>query len=282
MGAFLALLAAISYGTGDFAGGFGGRRGNAALIPIPVQLVGILTAVLAVAVGLGGPLTSSVLFWGAVSGIGSGLGNATLLRGLAGGSMSVVAPLSAVVTSALPALVGMLSGDQLTALGWVGIAAALPAVALTSWSGRVTGFSVSDIGYGLAAGCGFGLLFVALDRAGTGSGAWPLVIGQLVALVVVAALAVRPIRQARRAATSLAIVPTLRWGAVAGALGSAANFLFLQAAGTGQLTVVAVLSGLYPAVTVALAAVVLRERPSRTQLCGLVGTAGSVVCIVTG
>jgi hypothetical protein len=83
-------------------------------------------------------------------------------------------------------------------VGWSGIALALPAVALTSWEGKAAGFGLSDIAYGVGAGCGFGLLFVALDQAGADSGAWPLLPGQIVALVIVTAVAVPQIDRIRR------------------------------------------------------------------------------------
>ena len=112
MGAVLALIAAVSYGVGDFVGGVGGRRSVPGLIPLAIQVVGVLFAAAAVGFGVGTAPTTTVLVWGAVSGIGSGIGNAALFRGLSGGQMSVVAPLSAVVTAALPALVGLVSGDR--------------------------------------------------------------------------------------------------------------------------------------------------------------------------
>jgi drug/metabolite transporter (DMT)-like permease len=282
LGPLLALLAAVGYGVGDFVGGVGGRRTNAAFMPIPVHVVGASTAVAAVSIGYGGPASATVLLWGAVSGIGSGIGNATLLRGLAHGSMSVVAPLSAVVTTALPAIVGLASGDDLAVTGWAGIVLALPAVALTSWSGGGSRFDIRDIGYGVLAGVGFGLLFIALDRAGTDSGVWPLVPGQFVALVIVASAAVPEFQRLRRDRQRLDVRNTAAWGVAAGVLGSTANILFLIASGAEQLTVVAVLAGLYPAVTVALAALVVRERIRPPRLVGLVGSAISVVVIVLG
>lgn len=114
----LALLAAISYGVGDFVGGIGGRRTVAAFVPLAIQIVGVLFTAGAVLVGFGASPTIAVLAWGALSGIGSGVGNAALLRGLARGRMSVVAPLSAVVTAAVPAVVGLLTGDHLAWWGF--------------------------------------------------------------------------------------------------------------------------------------------------------------------
>lgn len=281
LGVVLALLAAFSYGVGDFVGGLGGRRSHPALIPIAVQVIGVLLTVVAVVV-LGGSPTAAVLAWGALSGVGGGVGNACLLRGLATGRMSVVAPLSAVITAAIPAVVGLLSGDRLTPGGWAGIALALPAVALASWSGRDGGFGLADIGYGVGAGCGFGLLFVALDRAGTDAGAWPLLPGQLVALVIVSLAALPVLIRMRRQRQDFRLAAVARWGGASGALGAAGNLLFLIATGEGQLTIAAVLAGLYPAVTVMLATLILRERMIRTQQAGLVAAAGSIALIVTG
>jgi drug/metabolite transporter (DMT)-like permease len=279
MSALLALLAAFGYGIGDFLGGLGGRRSNWAVLTVANQVVGLAGAVLAALIVAGHP-TPQAWAWGAVSGVGSGLGTVCLLRGLAVGRMSIVAPLSAVITAALPALVGLLSGDRLTGWGWLGVVLALPAVALTSWSGRDGGFRRSDAAAGLAAGAGFGLMFVALDRAGgTEVGAWPLLPGQLVALAVVLAATLPAVARAQR---PLHVGAAVRWGGAAGLLGACANLLFLLSAGMGQLTIAAVLSALYPAVTVVLAAVILHEHINRNQQGGLLAAAVSVVLVVTG
>jgi drug/metabolite transporter (DMT)-like permease len=281
MAVMLALLAALSYGVGDFLGGVGGRRSHPALIPVAVQVVGVVTAVIA-ALAFGGTPTAHVWAWGALSGVGSGIGNVCLLRGLAVGRMSVVAPLSAVITAALPAVVGLLTGDRLTWWGWAGIVLALPAVALAARSEPDQGYRMADIGYGLAAGLGFGLLFIALDRAGTDAGAWPLLPGQVVALVVVSVASLPPIVRLHRRRQAPKIGTVMRWGGAAGLLGSCANLLFLFATGAGQLTIAAVLAGLYPAVTVTLAAIVLHERINRGQQAGLLAAAAAIVLIITG
>lgn len=278
----LALLAAVGYGTGDFLGGLGGRRTDPAALVIPNQLVGLLGGVTAALV-LGGTPATPTWVWGAVSGVGSGIGTVSLLRGLAVGRMSVVAPLSAVITAALPALVGLFTGDRLTWWGWTGIVLALPAIALASRSESETGFRWADSVYGLVAGAGFGLMFVALDRAGGSEvGAWPLVPGQLVAFAVVLAVAVPPIIRRHRRGEPAHLAAAARWGAGAGLLGACANLLFLLAVGAGQLTIAAVLTALYPTVTVVLAALVLHERLNRSQRGGLLTAAVSVVLVVTG
>lgn len=281
MAVVLALLAAVSYGVGDFIGGLGGRRSHPALIPVAVQIVGVCAAV-AGALTLGGTPTAHVWAWGALSGVGSGIGNVCLLRGLAVGRMSIVAPLSAVITAALPAVVGLLSGDRLAWFGWAGIVLALPAVALASSAGPGSGSRWTDVGYGLGAGAGFGLLFVSLDRAGPDAGGWPLLPGQVVALLIVLAAAVRPVIRLHRTRRPWKLATVARWGGATGLLGAGGNLGFLLATGTGQLTIAAVLTSLYPAVTVTLAAIVLHERISRAQRTGLLAAFIAIILIVTG
>jgi drug/metabolite transporter (DMT)-like permease len=240
-----------------------------------------LFAGVAVLLFAGGSPTAGVHVWGALSGIGSGLGNAALVRGLALGQMSVVAPVSAVLTAALPVLVGVMLGEHLSGWAWTGIALAGPAIALVSQSGPISGFSWSDLAYGAVAGLGFSLLFVALDRAGTDAGAWPLLFGQIVALAFVTATAVPAIVGVTWHGT-VPWVPALVWGAAAGVLGGAANLLFLLATGSGALAVTAVLTALYPAVTVLLAVLLLHERLSVVRGLGLLLAGIAVIAIVLG
>ena len=110
-----------------------------------------------------------------------------------------------------------------------------------------------------------GLLFIALDRAGTGAGAWPLLPGQVVALFVVSAAAVPKIVRLVRAHCPIRLSTAVRWGLAAGVFGATANLMFLLAAGAGQLTAAAVLAGLYPAITVALAAIIFTNESSASR-----------------
>jgi drug/metabolite transporter (DMT)-like permease len=282
VGPLLALLAALAYGTGDFVGGLGGRRSRSApAVSVVLQATGVLVAALAtlgwVLLGRSGWPTATVLVWGAASGLGSGTGNAALYRGLARGRMAVVAPTSAVVTVLVPAGVGLLLGDRLSTAAWCGVVLSLPAVTLTSWSGGAGGFSWSDVAYGAVAGVGFGWLFVALDRAGTGHGPWPLVPGQVVALLLVVAVARRRLRR-----LPLGWRPALRWAGASGLVAGVANQLFLASTATGPLTVSAVLAALYPAVTVVLAVLLLGEPTGRARWLGLLLSAVAVVLVVAG
>lgn len=284
MGVLLALLAALAYGTGDFAAGLASRRLAPALVALVVEFVALAAAVVGVLFVAGTGPTPSVLWWGALSGVGMALGTLSLYHGLSVARMSVVAPVCAVLNAALPVGVGLLLGEQLSALAVAAIMAAILAIALVSQGGgdtegagdtaRPAGRSGTGPGllWGSLAGAGFALLFVSLDRAGTGSGAWPLVPSQLVSILLVGpfAWAVRhpPPGAWRTAARPLAL---------AGVTSGAATLLFLAATGVGQLAIVAVITALYSGVTVVLARIVLGERWSRLQAIGLSIAAVAIV-----
>ncbi len=274
MGVLLGLFAAIAYGASDFAAGVGSRRASSEAIAILSMPFGLAAAVLAVVVLDAPSPTPSVLAWGALAGIGGGAGTLALYRGLTVGRMSVVAPLSAVLTAALPAVVGIATGDSLSLLRLAGLGLAFPAIALVSrQAGDAGGALESGIWEGLAAGAGFALLFIALARAGTDSGAWPLVPCEVVAVaaVVLVGLTFGKPSGTWRAAW---------WPAVlTGIGGGSANLLYLAATGVGQLSVVAVVTALYPAVTIVLARILLDERWARLQAVGLGLSAVAVALI---
>jgi drug/metabolite transporter (DMT)-like permease len=275
-----ALLCALCYGGSDFIAGWASRRGNTGVVVMLVQPFGLVAALLALAWFRGRPPAMGVLAWGAASGIGSGAGTAMLYRGLAVGQMSVVASLSAVVAAVLPVIVGSLLGQPLSLPALVGIAAAIPAIALVSWQGGGTGKPGLGVGYGLAAGAGFALLFIALDRARTASGAWPLVPGQAVAMLIIIPFAWQSIRG--QSSWRSSIRPSIMPSMAAGLLAGAASLLFLAATGRGYLAVVAVISSLYPAFTILLARVVIGEQLNRPQAVGLLAAFAAIILISIG
>jgi drug/metabolite transporter (DMT)-like permease len=240
------------------------------------QLIGLATAAVAVLLFPGrGPAAVPVL-WGALSGVGSAVGVLALYQGLAVGSMSVVAPLCGVVTCVIPAVIGIILGDQLTALELAGIILAVPAVGLVSRPPRPAPGAPRAGGafLGLIAGAGFGLLFVALDLAGGHHGAWPLLPGQAVSLLLIFPFARRGLRAAKAPAGR-----TLATTITAGILSGAANLLYLLAARHGELAVIGVVSSLYPAGTVLIARLRLSEPWSRAQITGMLVAALAVVLV---
>ncbi len=274
MSVLLGLLAAATYGSSDFLAGLASRRLPPIVVTAGAQSLCLLVGLIAVVFYHGG-IDGGVLLWSAASGLGSAGGTFALYRGLGGGEMSVVATLSGLLTAVIPVIVGLATGDSLTALAAIGILAAIPAIGLVSWSGSSGGRGGSGAIWGILAGLGFGLLFVGYDRAGSGAGAWPLVIAEAVATLLTIGPALFAVRRGDREGGAVDDAAAAdRRGLVllvaAGFLAGAANLSFIIANHHGELAVVAVLTALYPGFTVILARIVLGERWSTAQKVGLV------------
>jgi drug/metabolite transporter (DMT)-like permease len=280
MAVLLALASALAYGLSDFVGGLVARRTSA----WSVAVVGSLTAATCTAVLAAfapGDPSAADLAWAGLAGIGSGAGAGFLYRGFAAGRMGVVAPVSAVGAAVVPLLVGVVSGERPVALAWVGIAAALPGIWLVSREPvpedaehhSATAAGVVD---GLLAGLGFGMLFAALGQIPDSAGLWPLALTQLLSVptvVVIAGLMREPWLPRHQAA----------WNAVwCGLLSTVATATFLLATQRGFLTISGVLASLYPAFTILLAAMLLKEHIHRAQAIGLVLCGGAVALVAAG
>jgi uncharacterized membrane protein len=278
MATLLALLSAAAFGTSDFVAGLSARRLPVATVAGTAAAVGLITAAVAVLLYSGDGIRSEALLWGAASGVGNALGTLALYQGLAVGRMSVVATLSGLLAATVPALVGLLLGDGLGTLVAIGILVAIPAIALVSWQPRDAEVAAaSGAQWGVLAGLGFALVFIGLDRAGTGSGAWPLLSSEIVAVLLIAPWAAASLASAGRPAAR-----PMAMAVVAGVLAGLANLAFLAATGHGELAVVAVLTSLYPGFTVVLARLFLAERWSRLQVVGLFAALVAVVLVSAG
>ncbi len=272
----LALASAVVYGAADFCGGLATRRATAFAVVALSQLAG-LTALLLLLPWLGGAPTSTDLTWGAAAGLAYGSGLVLFYRALAGGVMSVVAPVTAVSTAAVPVLGGLALGERIGPSAVAGIALALVAVVLVAAEdglGSLRTARSASLLPALAAGVVFGMFFVLLDRPGQDAGLSPLVAVRVVSVLTVVLLA-------RVAAHPLSVPRgTLPVVLLAGLGDTAANALFLLAAQQGQLAITGVLASLYPVSTVVLAQLVLRERLGATQAAGL-AAAGAAVVLIT-
>jgi drug/metabolite transporter (DMT)-like permease len=262
----LGLLAAATYGSSDFFAGLASRRLPPIVVTAGAQTLCLLVGLIAVVIYPGQGVDGTVLLWGAASGLGSAGGTFALYRGLGGGEMSVVATLSGLLTAVIPVIVGLATGDSLTALAAIGIIAAIPAIGLVSWSRSNGSAGGSGAIWGILAGLGFGLLFVGYDRAGSDAGAWPLVVAEGVATLLTIGPALLALRGEGPAGDRRSLTLLLAAGLLAGA----ANLSFIIANHHGELAIVAVLTALYPGFTVILARIVLGERWSSAQKVGLV------------
>lgn len=261
-------MSATSFGVSDFVGGIVSRRVAALrvlLISTPVALV--LLTILAVAAG--GPITLDGAIWGALGGLSQALGVWWFYAALARGPISVVSPLSAVVDATVPVAVGLLNfGERPGSAAMTGIGLALVAVVLISREGgdktatphRFTKkVALLTIGSGLALGSNF----VFMDQTPVESRLWPLLFARSAAtvLVVVAAAASQNLRPPTGVSMRLAVF--------VGLLDTAANVTMLLALHGSLLSLASVLIALYPAVTIVLAIVLLRERVERWQVAGM-------------
>jgi drug/metabolite transporter (DMT)-like permease len=272
----LSLCSAIAFGLSDFVGGVLTRRASVWAVAATSQATAAVLAVGVVSTTSGDPDVDAFL-WGTLAGVGSGAGNVLIFRGLAGGRMAVVAPLSAIITAALPVLVGLIMGERPGMLTITGVLIAMPAIWLVSGGGSgVHSASGADALNGLGAGVGFGVQFSALGQIPQQAGMIPLAVSQVVSVIAIVLGAMT---------LSARWIPRDRFsclGTVAGLLAGTAAVCFQLATQYGLLTIAGVLASLYPAVTVLLAAMVLHEHIHAMQAIGLTLAATAVALIAAG
>ena len=269
----------MGYGISDFVGGIASRRVAAlrvVLVSYPIALV--MLAVLAVVVG--GDISYGAVFWGGLCGVSQGFGIWWFYAALGSGPISVVSPLTAVLVAGIPVGVGLALGERPGLIAGVGVVLAVAAVALVSREATDEDvnphrFTAKVAWLTVGAGIAFGLNFVLIDQAPVEAKLWPLVFARISATTLVVAIA----------AVSGNLRPPgglpLRLAILAGVLDTGANVAMLLALQASLLSLAGVLMSLYPAATVLLAIVVLRERVTRWQSLGMVLALASVAMIAS-
>ena len=268
----LSLGSATAWGGGDFAGGLATKRANVFRVVAYAHAFGFLL-MLGLAWLTREPVPGSgSLAWGVAAGIAGGFGIAALYKAFAVGRMGIIAPVAAVITGVLPVLVGIRTEGLPDRIQLMGFALALGSIWLIA---RPDGEIDTHRGLGLAvlAGLMFGLFLIAGKQAGHGGVFWPLVAARAVSTLLMALIVALSPRDRRPIAGAL--LPIL----LSGLGDSGGNALFIAASRHGRLDVAAVLSSLYPASTVILARVLLKERISATQNAGIIGALISVALI---
>ena len=274
----LALTSALVYGVADYCGGRAARGHPSAIVAALGQAFSLILIVgVVLTIGTAIPPADDWA-WGGLAGAAGALGLACFYAALGGGSMSVVAPTTAVVGVVIPVAAGLLQGERPRLIGYFGIAVGVACVALISGlvGERHHHTPRRILVLAVLAGVGFGSLFVLLARTSQASGLWPLVAARVVSVPLLLAIVV---------STSAKVGPDrrlLRFARVAGVLDNLANLTYLYAVRGGLLSLVAVISSLYPASTVALAYVVDGERVSATQRLGMVLAAAALVLVTLG
>ena len=275
----LAVGSAVSWGLADFFGGLQSRRLTVLAVLLVSQATGLVAAaMLVILTGAAMPELGNL-----VPAILAGAAGAAALGafyvGLAIGTMSIVAPISA-TGAAVPVIAGIATGDRPSALQLAGIVAAVAGVVLASREAHDDEREAADarrsIVLALVAAAGFGAALVGFDASAEHGVSWTLLAARCtsVPLIAVAVALARPSRT-----PGAADLPIL---AMVGVLDVAANGLYSLAATKGLLSVVGVLGSLYPVATVILARAVLRERVRKEQELGIVLALGGVGLIAAG
>jgi len=311
---FLALAAAIGFGCSDYTAGRAARRTTMAVsVAVTAELTKAVLVISVVPFVSSMVLTVPSLAWGAVAGISGGAGEMALYLAFRRAAFSVASSVSAVGAAALPVLAGFLLGERPNAFSLAGIALTLPAIvivtsgparadesrnsesdAASSARGRtgardsavdrptesprpeIVDRQVAGVVWGLAAGAGFGLSLIGLNRAGTRTDLWPLAVAELAAVVTIAGTA------AVIGELKPPPVGTRRLSVLTGILGSLGIFSFFLATHQGLLAITAVIYSLYPAVTILLARMLSGERLTGFRVAGLCLAAVSVSLIAVG
>jgi drug/metabolite transporter (DMT)-like permease len=266
----LALAASASWGVSDFLGGLKARSVSVLTVLGISQPVGLVLLGAIVAARWDSPPGGLDILWSVLAGFGGAIGIGALYRGLAVGSMGIVAPITS-TSPLIPLTVGLARGERPSTIQLTGIGLALVGVAVAGWEPGGTGIrGRASVGAGLAllAAASFGGSQVGLAAASNADPYWATFVLRLASSVLVLTVLLR-----QHAPGPGSVWPTL---ALIGLVDTGGTILFAVATTKGLLSVVAVLAALYPVLVAILARVVLGERPSALQRCGaLVAIAGA-------
>jgi len=274
----LGLGSSLCWGIADFMGGLASRRMPVLTVLVVSQVVGLALLLVVVGPRAEGPPEAHHLVVAALSSFAGVGALAAFYRGLAVGTMAVVAPISA-TAAVVPVVAGVATGERPTGLQLAGIVLAVGGVVLASRERVEEGASggvATGAGLALVAALGFGLFFVLMDSASEGDVFWALLVNRVtgVTMLVVLVAVMRPRVRMNRADARLVVG--------VGAFDVSANASFAVASTEGLVSVVGVCSSLYPVVTVLLARFILDERVRSLQLAGVALALVGVVAIGAG
>ncbi len=267
------LAGALVYGTADFFGGMASKRISAVRVTALSGASGLVLLLVALPF-VGGTWSAQAVLFGAISGVSGSVAIMLLYACLSIGPMSILSPVTAVVSAVVPMVAGTTRGDQLGPTAYVALGIGLVAVVLVGFvpeKGAIRP-SVKALAMAVASGALIGVFLIVIDLTPADSGLVPLVVNRAVnATIMFGVVGILFMVSRRRAA------PTTGGGwrgglllaLACGAIDATANALLLLGLRLGELTIQSVLTALYPAGTIILAAVVLRERIAPVQIVGL-------------
>ena len=271
------------YGFADFFGAIASRKLSSVLVTAVAGIVGFFF-LLTMIPFFGATFSQAAVVAGIAAGVASAIGITALYASLAIGPISIISPFGAVLGALVPMTFGFFIGDRFGPLGWLALALILIAVVLV---GFVPGEDVrlpSAKGLALAfvAGAGIGTILIVLKFSPSDSGLASVLVMRLVSagLLNLMLLATWLRLRKRNGSSPKSIIAGKFWWAViaAGIFDSSANIFFTLALRSGSLSVVSVLTALYPLGTIILARLILKERIARIQMFGvLLALSGSAI-----
>lgn len=284
----IGLASAIVYGSADFLGGLASKR-IAVVRATAIAAASGLVLLLLVWPLIGGAWSTSAVVYGLLCGVSGAIALSLLYACLAIGPMSILSPLTAVVSAIVPMTVGLVRGERLGTFGYLALGLALIAVVLVGFvpeKGAVRP-SLKGILMAIGSGTAIGLFLVLIDLTPDDSGLIPVVMNRTASTVimfsVVGVLALLAARRRRRdpqaPRDTRGWMPGLWFAVGCGLLDATANAGLLLGLRIGDLSVISVLTALYPAGTIILAAIVLKERIAPVQYVGLVLAIGAAALL---
>ena len=271
----LSLLSAATWGGSDFAGGWGARRASSLLVTASGQIVS-LAALLVICFffRLALPGTSYLLY-AAIGGFEGAIALAVFYRALSMGAMGLTAALTGLMTALIPVLFELIHSGFPGMVTLLGLATGLAAIWLISHSPATEGAGTSRqaLLLGAGAGVGFGAQLILFKAAAAGGVLWGLTAGRVAGVIaILLVVALTPPKGPWRGF----------WiaGVVSGSLDTIGNLFYMMASQLGRLDVAAVICSLYPAGTILLAGILLRERPTKRQVAGM-GLALAAVALLS-
>ncbi|GAC1478584.1 MAG: DMT family transporter [Steroidobacteraceae bacterium] len=284
--AWFALAAAGLWGGGDFSGGMGVKHAGGSLrAALRVVLLSHATScavLVAIALLRGDPFPhGALLAWGVAAGVAGGLSLTCFYIALSRGAMGVSAAVSGLLAAAIPALVASFTEGFPGARRIVGFCVAGAAIWLIAAAPAKVKAARSTAALAIVAGAGFGIYFVALKMAGPAGIVWPMATARMGSLTVCSlwAIGMEASAGTRTASGRMMNQAVVVWSLSTALLDTSGNLLFVAATRAGRLDVAAVLSSLYPASTILLAAWMLHERPTCRQAFGMAVAVLAVVLI---
>ncbi len=267
------LAAALCWGTADFSGGFATKRSGVLTVAIISQTTGIIILI-ATALAFSESIPSATdMLWGASAGLAGGMGVLALYQALSVEKMGIVAPVTAVMSALIPVSFGMVTEGLPATRQLIGFLCALIGVWLISRDHESSKIELQKLKLPFLAGAGFGLFMILIDQVQAEGIFWPLV-GARMATIPTFIIVAYFMKQTK--------VPGIKYLPIillAGILDTGGNVFYVLAAKTGRIDIAAILTSMYPAVTVLLAWILLKEKLVYRQCAGIFFTMIAVVLI---